>query len=59
MRVPLAWLEEFVTVLSATTDNVALLDEVRARTGDTPADWLPILRREVHDRRSRAARRSA
>ena len=55
----LAGLEEFVTVLSATTDNVALLDEVRARTGDAPADWLPILRREVHDRKSRAARRPA
>ena len=39
----LTGLEEFVTVLSATTDNVARLDELRARVGDDPDDWLPLL----------------
>jgi type IV secretion system protein VirB4 len=50
----LAGLDEFVTVLSATTDNVALLDGIRARTGDDPNDWLPLLSREVELRKMTA-----
>jgi type IV secretion system protein VirB4 len=52
----LAGLEDFVTVLSATTDNVALLDDIRGRVGDDPAKWLPILTREAQYRKSRASR---
>ena len=55
----LAGMEEFVTVLSATADNVALLDEIRARVGDDPFQWLPLLRREVQDRKTRTSRRAA
>lgn len=40
-------LRPFVTVLSATTDNVALLDELRAQVGDDPAQWLPLLQAAV------------
>jgi type IV secretion system protein VirB4 len=36
-------LDDFVTVLSATTDNVALLDGIRAQVGDKPSAWLPLL----------------
>ena len=50
----LAGLEDFITVLSATTDNIVLLDEIRARLGDDPALWLPVLQREVRERRRRA-----
>ncbi len=53
----LTGLDEFVTVLSATTDNVALLDEIRERHGNSPADWLPVLRRAVQDRKSKNSRR--
>jgi type IV secretion system protein VirB4 len=52
----LAGLEEFITVLSATTDNVALLDTVRERHGDDPCQWLPVLLRQVQDRKSRPMR---
>jgi len=52
----LAGLEDFIRVLSATTDNVALLDEIRAEVGDAPADWLPVLLREVQHRRLRNVR---
>ncbi len=52
----LAGLEDFITVLSATTDNVTLLDEIRAEVGDAPADWLPVLTREVQHRRLRNVR---
>ncbi|MBK7615607.1 MAG: VirB4 family type IV secretion/conjugal transfer ATPase [Burkholderiales bacterium] len=55
----LAGLEDFVTVLSATTDNVALLDSVRERHGDDPFQWLPVLLQEVQDRKSRTSRRAA
>ncbi len=55
----LSGLDDFVTVLSASTDNVALLDELRVRHGDDPFHWLPALLREVQDRRSRTSRRAA
>jgi len=55
----LSGLDDFITVLSATTDNVALLDEIRERHGDDPFQWLPILLSEVQDRRSRNVRRAA
>ena len=52
----LSGLDDFITVLSATTDNVALLDHIRARHGNEPFQWLPVLLREVQDRRSRNSR---
>lgn len=55
----LSGLEEFITVLSATTDNVALLDDIRAQHGDAPNDWLPVLLREVQHRRLHTLRRVA
>ena len=55
----LAGLDDFVTVLSATTDNVALLDSVRERHGDDPFQWLPVLLREVQDRKIRNLKGSA
>ncbi|MFG6433009.1 VirB4 family type IV secretion/conjugal transfer ATPase [Roseateles sp. LYH14W] len=55
----LSGLEDFITVLSASTDNVALLDAIRARHGNDPFQWLPELLREVHDRGSKTHRRAA
>jgi type IV secretion system protein VirB4 len=55
----LAGLEDFITVLSGTTDNVALLDAVRERHGDDPFQWLPVLLREVQDRKFRSSGRAA
>jgi len=54
----LSGMDDFITVLSATTDNVALLDTVRERHGNDPFLWLPELLREVQDRRSRTSRRA-
>jgi type IV secretion system protein VirB4 len=54
----LSGLEELITVLSATTDNVALLDELRKAHGDQPAQWLPQLLREVHGRKQGTSRSS-
>ncbi|WP_397535484.1 VirB4 family type IV secretion/conjugal transfer ATPase [Roseateles sp.] len=54
----LTGLEDFISVLSATTDNIALLDDIRERQGDDPFQWLPLLLQEVRDRRLRASRRA-
>ena len=35
---------------------VALLDDIRARHGNEPFQWLPVLLREVQDRKSRNSR---
>ena len=48
----LTGLEDFVTVLSATTDNVALLDQVRSQVGDDPDRWLPLLLDAVRERKA-------
>jgi len=55
----LTGLQEHITVLSATTDNVALLDRIRERHGDEPFQWLPVLLREVQDRKLRNSRSAA
>ena len=55
----LAGLDDYVTVLSATTDNVTLLDSVRERHGDDPCQWLPVLLRAVQDRKSRISKGAA
>ncbi|WP_294635393.1 VirB4 family type IV secretion/conjugal transfer ATPase [uncultured Aquabacterium sp.] len=55
----LTGLDDFITVLSATTDNVALLDAIRERHGNDPYQWLPVLLREVQDRKLRTVRRAA
>jgi type IV secretion system protein VirB4 len=55
----LAGLDDFITVLSPTTDNVALLDDIRARHGNDPFQWLPVLLREVQDRKFRTSRSTA
>jgi type IV secretion system protein VirB4 len=44
-------LEDMVTILSATTDNVTLLDEIREISGDEPPDWLPPLLTAIHSRK--------
>ena len=52
-----------ITVLSGSTENVQLLDEIRAQVGDDAEAWLPLLLRAVRDRtvdrRSRAGSASA
>lgn len=52
----LTGLEDFVTVLSATTDNVALLDSIRAQVGDDPQSWLPLLLDAVRNRKTNQER---
>lgn len=53
----LSGMDDYLAVLSATTDNIAILDEVRAVYGDEPSNWLPhyysaVRARRVNSRRS-------
>ena len=41
-----------ITVLSGSTENVNLLDQIRANVGDDVADWFPLLLKAVRDRSS-------
>ena len=49
----LSGMSEALLVLSGTTDNVLLLDEIRARVGDDPDVWLPVLCEQARARRER------
>jgi len=51
-RLDLAGLGDVLDVLSGTTDNVELLDAIRARTGDDPEAWLPAFHAQLAKRRS-------
>jgi len=51
-RLDLAGLGDVLDVLSGTTDNVELLDTIRARVGDDPDVWLPVFHAELAKRRT-------
>jgi type IV secretion system protein VirB4 len=50
----LSSLEDYVTVLSATTDNVALLDQIRGEIGDEPSAWIGPFLAAVRSRKDRS-----
>ncbi|HDR9173006.1 TPA: VirB4 family type IV secretion/conjugal transfer ATPase [Burkholderia vietnamiensis] len=54
-RLDLAGLGDVLDVLSGTTDNVELLDAIRAEVGDAPRDWLPIFHEQLAKRRAAQA----
>jgi type IV secretion system protein VirB4 len=45
-------MQRYLTLLSSTTDNVHLLDEIRKEVGDDPEVWAPILMQQVDARRA-------
>ncbi|RZF31231.1 VirB4 family type IV secretion/conjugal transfer ATPase [Paraburkholderia sp. UYCP14C] len=51
-RLDLAGLGDVLDVLSGTTDNVELLDTIRAQVGDAPQDWLPVFHEQLAKRRA-------
>jgi type IV secretion system protein VirB4 len=46
-RINLKGMTDVVNVLSGRVDTVLLLDKIRERVGDDPADWLPIFLEDV------------
>lgn len=51
-RLDLAGLGDVLDVLSGTTDNVELLDGIRAEVGDDPGVWLPVFHERLAKRRA-------
>jgi type IV secretion system protein VirB4 len=51
-RLDLAGLGDVLDVLSGTTDNVELLDTIRAQVGDDPDVWLPVFHAQLANRRA-------
>ncbi|MFP6559411.1 VirB4 family type IV secretion/conjugal transfer ATPase [Paraburkholderia sp. B3] len=58
-RLDLGGLGDVLDVLSGTTDNVELLDAIRAEVGDDPAVWLPVFHERLARRRATAAAMNA
>ncbi|KWO47946.1 type IV secretion system protein VirB4 [Burkholderia sp. MSMB1459WGS] len=56
-RLDLTGLGDVLDVLSGTTDNVALLDAIRADVGELPEAWLPHFHDAVAARRARSSSR--
>ena len=52
VRFDLGGMNDILNVISGTTDNVELLDEIRAEVGDDPADWMPIFHARIAARRT-------
>ncbi|MEK6291351.1 MAG: VirB4 family type IV secretion/conjugal transfer ATPase [Paraburkholderia tropica] len=58
-RLDLAGLGDVLDVLSGTTDNIELLDGIRAEVGDEPAAWLPVFHKRLAKRRATGTARHA
>lgn len=54
----LSGFDEDLMVLSGTTDNVELLDQLRLEVGDDPRSWLPLLQERIRRRRDIGRRQS-
>ncbi|MBU3626685.1 VirB4 family type IV secretion/conjugal transfer ATPase [Polynucleobacter sp. JS-Safj-400b-B2] len=50
----LGGLDAYLDVLSASLDDVALLDVIRAEVGDNPDQWLPVFRASLRDRKNQS-----
>ncbi|CAJ5661684.1 type IV secretion/conjugal transfer ATPase [Burkholderia pseudomallei] len=58
-KLDLAGLGDVLDVLSGTTDNVELLDTIRAQVGDDPDVWLPVFHAQLAKRRASQASRAS
>jgi len=47
----LGGMPDLLHVLSGSTDNIALLDQIRAEVGDEPAVWLPVFQERIAARK--------
>ena len=49
-RIDLAGMEDIVNVLSGRAETVSVLDEIRARVGDDPKDWMEPFQQKLLER---------
>lgn len=51
-RFDLTGMDEVLSIISGTTENVAALDAIRAEVGDDPEQWMPVFLKQTAVRRS-------
>lgn len=54
----LGGLGEYLNILSSSTDNLAMLDAIRAEVGDAPEAWLPIFQEHMELRKAQEKEKS-
>ena len=52
VKFDLTGMNDILNVISGTTDNVELLDDIRAEVGDDPAAWVPVFHTRIAMRRA-------
>lgn len=52
VKFDLGGMNDILNVISGTTDNVELLDDIRSEVGDDPQVWMPIFHQRIASRRA-------
>lgn len=52
VKFDLGGMNDILNIISGTTDNVELLDQIRLEVGDDPKVWLPIFHQRIAERRA-------
>lgn len=55
-QMDLSGLDDHITLLSGSTDNIHLLEEIRAEVGEDPAVWIPLLLQRSKERDAKGKR---
>ncbi len=58
-RIDLSGMEEIVNILSARAETISIVDEVRARYGDSPEAWIPHFQERVKADKEKIANKDA
>lgn len=58
-RIDLSGMEEIVNVLSARAETISIVDEVRAKYGDSPDAWMPHFQKRVKADKEKIANKDA
>ncbi len=52
VQLDLKGMGDVLDILSASTDNVEMLDDIRLSVGDDPVRWMPVFRQRLEERRA-------
>lgn len=52
VQLDLKGMDDILDILSATADNVEMLDDIRLAVGDAPEQWVPVFRQRLEERRA-------
>lgn len=52
VQLDLKGMDDILDILSTTSDNVEMLDDIRLSVGDDPEKWMPVFRQRLAERRA-------